>query len=199
MKPVPLAHCRRVAGYRIHGVHWSPRMPASPCSTWSIVLLVASLGCAPDTKNRIDACPVERSFDETAVSGSILYCEDVDGETCYGDGCDCNDRPPRVGSLRVLVEVSPRAELGQAVVCYDDVRRAELEAGGQRNPGFPFLFAYASEALTPDAEVVLWSTDYDQRGEPSEGDGCWGRRSLTLDANGVASTELTDRDMGSCQ
>ena len=98
-----------------------------------------------------------------------------------------------------LIEVDSRADPGEAIVCSDNERRAELEASGERNPGFPFLFAYVSETLTPEAPVVLWSTDYDQRGQPSKDDDCWGRRRLTLDADGVGSAQLTDQDMGYCQ
>ena len=178
-----------------------PRLVPSRLLRWTAALLGAALatGWAPDTKNQLDACPVDRDYSETAVHGSILYCEDVDGETCYGDGCDCWDTPPRLGDLRVLVEVSERGELGEAVVCSDEERRAELEASGERNPGFPFLFAYVSEALQPDEEVVLWSTDFHARALPEDDDSCWGRRSLTLDGAGVASAQLTEQNMGRCQ
>ena len=167
----------------------------------SAVLVAAAFatGCASDTKNQLDACPVDREYSETAVYGSILYCEDVDGETCYGDGCDCWDTPPRLGDLRLLVEVNARGDLGEAVVCSDNELRAEMEASGERNPGFPFLFAYVSEALRPGKEVVLWSTDYVARGVPEDDDSCWGRHRLSLDGDGVASAQLTEQTMGSCQ
>lgn len=174
--------------------------PSLPAPRHSLVLasLTFIVGCGAGA-NELDDCPVDASFDENAVHGSILYCEDVDGETCYGDGCDCWDTPPRARDLRVMIESHRRADPVEAVVCYDDERRAQFEAEGLRNPGFPFLFAYVSDGLKPEQDVVVWSTDFRNRGLPSAGDNCWGRKKVSLDANAVATVQLEDGDLGNCQ
>ena len=168
-----------------------------------LVGCMAAVGCMGktpvlDTTNELVDCPVDRTYDEATVYGSILFCEDINGETCHGDHCDCWTSPPNPDDVTVLVELNARSELGKAVMCVDEERLAEFEASGVEGAGYPYLFAYASSSLTAVEKVVIYSTSRQWGDHPSDAPECWGEWRRKLNQDSVAVLELTGFNIGGC-